>query len=331
MSDTGQDQNDVNAVDSGSTAESAQWYDYLVDSLELEEPNDPIPSYRPGVAESSLQEYFRKPEYPYQYRMDAKTYYRTKFHLQVELVKLQNWVKQTHSKILIIFEGRDAAGKGSAIKRFTEHLNPRGAKVVALDKPTDMERGQWYFQRYVDHLPNAGEIALFDRSWYNRAGVERVMGFCTEQEYWKFVGQVPLFEHILADDGVHLIKFYLSISKQEQARRLAERRDNPLKHWKLSPIDQQAQERWDAYTQAKEETFGLTDSDHAPWTIIKADDKLRARLEVMRWTLCQFDYSEKDSEVVGTPDPLIAASRLNNLAGKQQTTKQTTRPAIDLS
>jgi polyphosphate kinase 2 len=239
--------------------------------------------------------------------MDLKSYYRQKLALQVELVKLQNWVKDEGRKIVVVFEGRDAAGKGSTIKRFMEHLNPRAARVVALEKPTEEERGQWYFQRYVDRLPTTGEIVFFDRSWYNRAGVERVMGFCTEAEYNEFVRQAPLFENMLVGSGINITKFYLSVSREEQARRFVEREQNPLKRWKLSPIDQEAQDRWDDYTEAKEDTFRLTDLPEAPWVIIKSEDKMRARIQAMRYLLDQFDYEDKDTSGLPDLDPLIIA------------------------
>jgi polyphosphate kinase 2 len=288
----------------------ADWYEFLVDSLDAEQPRRALTSYRGPAdqAATSIRDYFRQPAYPYHERLDFKTYYRQKLALQIELVKLQNWIVQEGMKLLILFEGRDTAGKGSTIKHFTEHLNPRGVRVVALDKPTERERSQWYFQRYVAHLPSAGEIVLFDRSWYNRAGVERVMGFCTEEQYWDFVHHVPLFENMLTDDDIHLVKFYLSISKEEQASRIEERRRNPLKQWKLSPIDQEAQTRWDAYTEAKEETFQLTDGERNPWTIIKADDQLRARLEAMRCVLALFAYEGRSDDAVGTPDPGLVAN-----------------------
>lgn len=289
---------------------STDWYEFLLDALEVEETSRELLSYRGPVDPSatSIRDYFRQPAYPYPERLDVGSYYREKLTLQIELVKMQNWVTEQERRLLILFEGRDTAGKGSTIKRFTEHLNPRRVHVIALDKPTDREQGQWYFQRYVQHLPSAGEIALFDRSWYNRAGVERVMGFCSEAEYWEFVRQAPVFENMLTDDGITLVKFYLSISKDEQASRIEERRRNPLKRWKLSPIDQEAQLRWDAYTEAKEETLRLTDGEHNPWTIIKADDRLRARLEAMRCVLALFDYEDKDAAAVGTPDPLLVAN-----------------------
>ena len=244
--------------------DTSDWYDYLVDSLEAEESGGELHNAHPLPAGTTIdprliRAYFEQNEYPYGERLDLRTYYRHKQRLQVELVKLQNWVKETGARILLVFEGRDAAGKGSTIKRFMEHLNPRGARVVALVKPTDDERGQWYFQRYVDHLPTAGEIVFFDRSWYNRAGVERVMGFCTDEEYEEFVRQAPQFERMLARSGIHLIKFYLSVSRDEQARRFEERAANPLKRWKLSAIDREAQARWEAYTEAKELAFRKTD------------------------------------------------------------------------
>jgi polyphosphate kinase 2 len=300
-----------------------QWRAYLADAFEFEDADAPIESYRPPAAGD--QDFFRRPAYPYERRLDLATYYREKLRLQIELVKLQNWVKQTGAKLLVIFEGRDAAGKGSTIKRFTEHLNPRGTRVVALEKPSDAERSQWYFQRYVKHLPTGGEIVLFDRSWYNRAGVERVMGFCTEEQYWRFVEHVPIFEEMLVDDGIRLFKFYLSISKSEQERRFAERREDPLKQWKLSPIDREAQARWDAYTEAKEETFRLTDRPHAPWSIIKADDKLRARLQAYRCVLSSFAYEGRDAEAVAAPDPLLVANAARIYPGAPDAAPRGTR------
>ena len=240
--------------------------------------------------------------------MDISSYLKEKQALQIELVKLQNWVKDQGQRLVIVFEGRDAAGKGSTIKRFMEHLNPRGARVVALDKPTVAEQGQWYFQRYVDPLPTAGEIVFFDRSWYNRAGVERVMGFCSEADYQEFVRQAPQFEQMLVRSGIHLIKFYLSISREEQARRFAERAANPLKQWKLSPVDKEAQARWDAYTQAKEEIFRRTDTAEAPWVVVKSEDKMRARLEAMRYVLSKFDYTGRAETLRLQPHPLLVAT-----------------------
>ncbi len=243
--------------------------------------------------------------YPYKNLMSRKAYEKQKYRLQVELLKLQAWVKATGQKVVILFEGRDAAGKGGTIKRLMEHLNPRGARVVALEKPSEVERGQWYFQRYVQHLPTAGEIVLFDRSWYNRAGVERVMGFCTDAEYQEFMRQAPEFERNLVRSGVHLIKFWFSVSRKEQRRRFKERETHPLKQWKLSPIDKASLDKWDDYTRAKEAMFFHTDTADAPWTVIKSDCKKRARLNAMRYVLHKLPYANKDTTNVPQPDPLL--------------------------
>ena len=243
--------------------------------------------------------------YPYANLLRRTVYEKEKFRLQVELLKLQSWVKETGQRVVIVFEGRDAAGKGGSIKRFMEHLNPRGARVVALQKPTEAERGQWYFQRYVAHLPTAGEIVLLDRSWYNRAGVERVMGFCSDAEYKQFMQDAPQFERMLIDSGVHVIKFWFSVSRKEQRRRFKERETHPLKQWKLSPIDQASLDKWDDYTRAKEAMFAKTDTAHAPWTVIKSDCKKRARLNAIRYVLTQLPYTNRDSAKVGKLDPLI--------------------------
>ncbi|KGM40010.1 polyphosphate kinase [Aquabacterium sp. NJ1] len=243
--------------------------------------------------------------YPYNNLMARKSYEKQKYRLQVELLKLQAWVKATGAKVVILFEGRDAAGKGGTIKRMMEHLNPRGARVVALEKPSDVERGQWYFQRYVQHLPTAGEIVLFDRSWYNRAGVEHVMGFCTPEEYREFMRQAPEFERNLVRSGVHLIKFWFSVSRKEQRRRFKERETHPLKQWKLSPIDMASLDKWDNYTRAKEAMFFHTDTADAPWTVIKSDCKKRARLNAMRYLLYKLPYASKDLANVPQPDPLL--------------------------
>lgn len=250
---------------------------------------------------------WRNGEYPYQRLMTRKSYEKQKYQLQVELLKLQAWVKSTGQKLVILFEGRDAAGKGGTIKRFMEHLNPRGARVVALEKPSDVERGQWYFQRYVEHLPTAGEIVLFDRSWYNRAGVERVMGFCTKDEYSEFMRQTPEFERNLVRSGTHLIKFWFSVSQREQRRRFKERESHPLKQWKLSPVDLASLDKWDEYTKAKESMFYYTDTTDAPWTVVKSDCKKRARLNAMRYVLHKLPYTGKDLERIGTIDPLLVA------------------------
>jgi len=248
---------------------------------------------------------WREGGYPYKNLMSRKNYEKQKYKLQVELLKLQAWVKETGQKVVILFEGRDAAGKGGTIKRFMEHLNPRGAHVVALEKPTETERGQWYFQRYVQNLPTAGEITLFDRSWYNRAGVERVMGFCTDDEYLEFMRQAPEFERNLVRSGVHLIKFWFSVSREEQRRRFKEREVHPLKQWKLSPIDLASLDKWEDYTKAKEAMFFYTDTADAPWTVIKSDDKKRARLNALRYVLHKLPYHNKDADRIGLLDPLL--------------------------
>lgn len=243
--------------------------------------------------------------YPYRMRMDRRTYEKQKKVLQIELLKVQSWVKSSGQKIVALFEGRDAAGKGGTIKRYMEHLNPRGARVVALEKPTETERGQWYFQRYIDRLPTAGEIVFFDRSWYNRAGVEHVMGFCEPHEYLQFMRQAPELERMLVNSGIHLFKFWFSVSREEQLRRFLSRRDDPLKHWKLSPVDIQSLDRWDDYTEAKNAMFFHTHTGDAPWTIIKSDDKKRARLNCIRHFLNSLDYPDKDEKAIGQTDPLI--------------------------
>ena len=248
---------------------------------------------------------WREGGYPYKNLLSRKNYEKQKYRLQVELLKLQAWVKNSGQKVVILFEGRDAAGKGGTIKRFMEHLNPRGAHVVALEKPSETERGQWYFQRYVQHLPTGGEIAMFDRSWYNRAGVERVMGFCTPDEYNEFMRQAPEFERNLVRSGVHLIKFWFSVSRQEQRRRFKEREAHPLKQWKLSPIDMASLDKWDEYTKAKEAMFFYTDTADAPWTVIKSDCKKRARLNAMRYILHKLPYTNKDIDSIGPLDPLL--------------------------
>ncbi len=269
--------------------------------------NKPVTSRKGKLhdPDDELAENWREGGYPYKNLMSRKSYERQKYQLQVELLKLQAWVKETGQKVVILFEGRDAAGKGGAIKRFMEHLNPRGAHVVALEKPSDTERGQWYFQRYVQHLPTAGEIALFDRSWYNRAGVERVMGFCNEDEYMEFMRQSPEFERNLVRSGVHLIKFWFSVSREEQRRRFKERKVHPLKQWKLSPIDLASLDKWEDYTKAKESMFFYTDTADSPWTVIKSNDKKRARLNAMRYVLHRLPYTNKDVARIGPLDLLL--------------------------
>jgi len=227
-------------------------------------------------------------------------------NLQIELVKLQQWISHNNKRVIIIFEGRDAAGKGGNIRRFTEHLNPRSMNLVALSKPTEMERGQWYFRRYIKELSNPGEIVFFDRSWYNRAVVEPVMGFCTKEQYAKFMLQVPEFEHMLYEDGIKVIKFWFSISKEEQKARFDARLQNPLKRWKFSPVDEKGQELWNEYTFYKEQMFSKTHTTYCPWIIVKANDKKTARLETMRYVLSQFDYPNKDKALTTLlPDPNV--------------------------
>lgn len=258
-----------------------------------------------GKPDEELSGGWRTGGYPYKNLLSRKRYEAQKYQLQVELLKLQNWAKETGQRVVLLFEGRDAAGKGGTIKRFMEHLNPRGARVVALEKPTENERGQWYFQRYVQHLPTAGEIVLLDRSWYNRAGVERVMGFCRDEEYQEFMRQAPLFERQLVRSGIHLIKFWFSVSRNEQRRRFKERELHPLKQWKLSPIDLASLDKWDDYTKAKEAMFFETDTADAPWTVIKSDCKKRARLNAMRYVLHKLPYANKDLANIGTLDNLL--------------------------
>jgi polyphosphate kinase len=259
----------------------------------------------PRKPDDELAPHWREGGYPYKNLMTRKNYEKQKYKLQVELLKLQSWVKKTGQKVVILFEGRDAAGKGGTIKRFMEHLNPRGASVVALEKPSEVERGQWYFQRYIKHLPTAGEITLFDRSWYNRAGVERVMGFCTPDEYAEFMRQAPEFERNLVRSEVHLIKFWFSVSRKEQRRRFTERKAHPLKQWKLSPVDLASLDKWDDYTKSKEAMFFYTDTADAPWTVIKSDCKKRARLNALRYVLHKLPYHGKDIDAIGPMDPLL--------------------------
>jgi len=238
-------------------------------------------------------------------KMARAPYETEKAALQVELLKVQRWVQETGQKIVLLFEGRDAAGKGGTIKRFMEHLNPRGARVVALNKPTEEERGQWFFQRYVKHLPTAGEIVLYDRSWYNRAGVERVMNFCAPNDYLEFMRQTPELERMLVRSGIRLFKYWFSVTQDEQRRRFSSRETDPLKRWKLSPIDRASLDKWDDYTEAKEAMFFYTDTADAPWTVIRSNDKKRARLNTMRHFLSTIDYPEKDVAVAQPPEPDI--------------------------
>ena len=256
----------------------------------------------------AIRRAFETGDYPYTTKVTEKAYLERMLPLQAELLKAQAWIKEAGEKIVMLFEGRDAAGKGGTIKRFMEHLNPRGARIVALDKPTERERSQWYFQRYVAHLPAAGEIVFLDRSWYNLAGVERVMGFCTPNEYLEFMRQCPELERMLVRTGLRLYKYWFSVTREEQKRRFQAREIDPLKQWKLSPIDKASLDKWDEYTEAKEAMFFNTDTADAPWTIIKSDDKKRARLNCMLHFLSSLPYDNKDHRVVVGPDPLIVGS-----------------------
>jgi polyphosphate kinase 2 len=247
-------------------------------------------------------------DYPYDERLSRDEYERQKRLLQIELLKLQYWVKDTGQRIVVLFEGRDAAGKGGTINRFTEHLNPRGSRVVALEKPSERESTQWYFQRYIAHLPAAGEIVLFDRSWYNRAGVELVMGFVEPRDYMEFLREVPDLERMWVRSGIHVIKLWFSVSRAEQRTRFVIRQVDPVRQWKLSPMDLASLDKWDEYTEAKETMFFYTDTADCPWAVIKSNDKKRARLEAMRHVLSRFDYPDRDDEVVGRADPLIVGS-----------------------
>ncbi len=267
-----------------------------------------------GHDPDTIRHLFESGEYPYKQKIRRKDYERQKAELQLELLKAQDWVKATGQKIVLLFEGRDAAGKGGTIKRFMEHLNPRGARVIALDKPTEKERTQWFFQRYIQHLPPAGEIVLFDRSWYNRAGVERVMGFCSPNEYLEFMRQTPELERMLTRSGIRLYKYWFSVTREEQLRRFKSRELEPLKQWKLSPIDKQSLDKWEDYTEAKEAMFFYTDTADAPWTIVKSNDKKRARLNCLRDFLHTLPYPNKNTKVVHAADPLIVASSAHVIA-----------------
>jgi polyphosphate kinase 2 len=259
----------------------------------------------PVVTADSVRQAFETGTYPYSEKMGRKEYEDMKAKLQAELLKVQKWVGDTGQKFVLLFEGRDAAGKGGTIKRFMEHLNPREARVVALNKPTDRERGQWFFQRYISHLPTAGEMVFYDRSWYNRAGVERVMGFCKPNEYLEFMRQTPDVERMMSRSGIQLYKYWFSVTREEQKRRFDSRKGDPLKRWKLSPVDLASLSKWDDYTEAKEAMFFYTDTADAPWTIIKSNDKKRARLDCMLHFLNSIDYPDKDYDLVTPPDPLI--------------------------
>jgi polyphosphate kinase 2 len=277
---------------------------------------------------AAIHHLFESGENPYKQFMRNAPYEAHMLELQRELLKAQHWVEQSGQRVVLLFEGRDAAGKGGTIKRFTEHLNPRTARVVALQKPTERERTQWYFQRYITHLPAAGEIVLFDRSWYNRAGVERVMGFSTPNEYLEFMRQCPDLERMMVRSGMTLIKFWFSVSREEQRRRFAARETDPLKQWKLSPIDRASLDKWDAYTEAKEAMFFYTDTADAPWTIVKSDDKKRARLNAMQHFLSHVPYDGKDRGVVTGPDPLIVGESMHVVGTDKDMIRRAVHPAL---
>lgn len=275
------------------------------------------PSEFPRVSPDKIRQAFETGEYPYEKKMGKKEYEAEKAKLQAELLKVQKWVHDTGQKFVLLFEGRDAAGKGGTIKRFMEHLNPREARVVALNKPTDTERGQWFYQRYIANLPTSGEMVFYDRSWYNRAGVERVMGFCSPTEYLEFMRQTPDMERMMVRSGVRLYKYWFSVTQEEQKRRFDGRKDDPLKRWKLSPVDLASLSKWDEYTEAKEAMFFYTDTADAPWTIIKSNDKKRARINTMKHFLSTIDYPDKDYDIVGQPDPLIVGRASHVVHGSQ--------------
>ena len=256
--------------------------------------------------------------FPYQEKLGRKSYEKELKHLQIELIKLQASLQKRRERLLVLFEGRDAAGKGSTIKRFMAHLNPRRARAVALSKPSELEAGQWYFQRYVPHLPAPGDIVLFDRSWYNRAGVEKVMGFCTAEQLADFLREAPQFEGMLTRDGMHVFKFYLDIGREMQLKRFHRRRHDPLRRWKITDIDLAAIAKWDDYTKAKEDMFRFTHTAASPWTVIRANDKRRTRLEAIRSVLYALDYEGKDAAVVDKPDVNILGSRPDLLYGARQ-------------
>ncbi len=294
----------------------------------LFEPDQMEQANQPFLSREEAKRFFETGEYPYKDKIARKEYEWRKAELQVELLKVQDWIKATGQKVVFLFEGRDAAGKGGTIKRFMEHLNPRGARVVALDKPSDKERSQWYYQRYIQHLPSAGEIVLFDRSWYNRAGVERVMGFCNPSEYLEFMRQTPQLERMLVRSGILMYKYWFSVTQEEQHRRFKSREREPLKQWKLSPIDRQSLDKWQDYTEAKEAMFFYTDTADAPWTIVKSNDKKRARLNCMMHFLSSLPYPNKNLEVVGEPDPLIVGAGEHAIARSQHILGKSLHPDL---
>ena len=286
------------------------------------------PKTFPAVNPDLIRQAFESGRYPYARLLGRVAYEEEKARLQAELLKVQIWAQDSGQKFVILMEGRDAAGKGGTIKRFMEHLNPRYARTVALSKPSDAEKGEWFFQRYIKHLPTTGEIVFYDRSWYNRAGVERVMGFCSPSEYLEFMRQAPEFERMLVRSGIRLYKYWFSVTRDEQLVRFKARETDPLKMWKLSPIDKASLDKWDDYTEAKEAMFFYTDTADAPWVIVKSNDKKRARLNCMKHFLASIDYPGKDAAVVGTPDPLIVGRPSQVLSGSGHILDTATHPAI---
>ena len=274
----------------------------------------------------AIRHAFETGEFPYKTAMPTKVYEETMRLLQIELLKAQGWVKATGERVVVIFEGRDAAGKGGTIKRFMEHMNPRGARIVALEKPSERERSQWYFQRYIENLPSGGEIVFFDRSWYNRAGVERVMGFCSPNEYLEFMRQCPELERMLVRSGLRLFKYWFSVTREEQLQRFNSREIDELKHWKLSPIDKASLDKWNEYTEAKEAMFFYTDTADAPWTIIKSNDKKRARLACTQHFLSNLDYPNKNLKLICDLDPLIVGTSSHVIGRDAAILSKTPRP-----
>jgi polyphosphate kinase 2 len=289
------------------------------------------PRQFPAVDPDTIRQAFESGRYPYARQMGRMTYEAEKAKLQAELLKVQIWAQDTGQKFVILMEGRDAAGKGGTIKRFMEHLNPRYARTVALSKPSDSEKGQWFFQRYIQHLPTTGEMVFYDRSWYNRAGVERVMGFCTPSEYLEFMRQAPEFERMLVRSDIRLYKYWFSVTREEQLARFKARETDPLKMWKLSPIDKASLDKWDDYTEAKEAMFFYTDTADAPWVIVKSNDKKRARLNCMRHFLSTIDYPGKDHAAIGQTDPLIVGRASQVLRGAGHILDTATHPAVRLA
>ena len=310
-------------------AKTAEMTDAVPVAVPERDPDSAVPGRPrsfPKLDKSQIREAFESGHYPYARPMGTAAYEAEKLKLQAELLKVQIWAQETGQKFVILFEGRDAAGKGGTIKRFMEHLNPRYARIVALTKPGEKETGQWFFQRYIEHLPTRGEIVFFDRSWYNRAGVERVMNFCTAAEYLEFMRQAPELERMLVRSGIRLYKYWFSVTREEQRKRFIARETDPLKRWKLSPIDKASLDRWDAYTEAKEAMFFYTDTADAPWTIVKSNDKKRARLNCMRHFLSTIDYPEKDPAIVLPPDPLIVGRADQVISASQHILGAATHP-----